>query len=80
MCNRNGNSRLMSGDNKLILNLTGVPLCLWENTVCSFKYFEQCIIHSLITSLAGSRVSVRCPLGYLFYLYIYTKRNYKIAC
>ena len=43
MCNRNGNSRLMSVEDTLILNLPCVPLSLWRNAVCSFEYFEQCI-------------------------------------
>ena len=39
MCNKNGNSHLLSDEDKLPSSLT----CLWENSVLSFKYFEQCI-------------------------------------
>ena len=34
---------LLSDDNELTLNMTCVSLCPCENTVCSFKYFEQCM-------------------------------------
>ena len=43
MCNRNGISRLMSGEDKLTL----VPLRHWDYTVCSFKYFVHCIQYTL---------------------------------
>ena len=47
MCNKNGNSHLMTYEDKLTLNLTCVPLCLLKNTVCSFKSFEQCMSYSM---------------------------------
>ena len=43
MCNRKGNSWLMSVEDTLILNLSCVPLSQWRNAGCSFEYFEQCI-------------------------------------
>ena len=48
ICNRNGSPWLISGDAQLALNMACVSLRLWENTVCSFKYFEQCIILQLL--------------------------------
>ena len=31
----------MSDDDKLTSNMSCVPLCLWESTVFSIKYFEH---------------------------------------
>ena len=41
MCNRNGNNRLMSHNDKLTLNLTYNQIRSCDNNVCSFKYWEQ---------------------------------------
>ena len=46
-----GNSRLMSVET----NIESDILCLWENTMCSFKYFEQCIC-SLYKSIISESV------------------------
>ena len=49
---RNGNSRIMYDDDKHTLNLTCVPLFLWENThgplsILSSVYIIQCVVRTL---------------------------------